>query len=115
CCGPGRFIAEPERCGCRYCFCLRRRPKLVATSAPGWEGRSMVKASSAILMYHSLDSSGHRFSTDPDAFRAQIEALSEARVPIVPLDAIQTTPGAVALTFDDGYRNFVEHALPLLI
>jgi peptidoglycan/xylan/chitin deacetylase (PgdA/CDA1 family) len=66
-------------------------------------------------MYHSLDSSGLRFSTHPDVFRAHVETLAAAHVPCVPLEAIQATPGAVALTFDDGYRNFVEHALPLLL
>jgi peptidoglycan/xylan/chitin deacetylase (PgdA/CDA1 family) len=67
-----------------------------------------------IFMYHSLDPSGSVISTSPDTFRAQIEFLAASGVAVVPLDAVRHTPGAVALTFDDGYQNFREHALPIL-
>jgi peptidoglycan/xylan/chitin deacetylase (PgdA/CDA1 family) len=33
---------------------------------------------------------------------------------VVPLSLIGNCPGAVALTFDDGFRNFNRHALPVL-
>ncbi len=74
-----------------------------------------TEASSAILLYHSLDRSGKIFSTDPSMFRAHLEALVESGVETVPLEAILKSPGAIALTFDDGYDNFHEQALPLLI
>jgi peptidoglycan/xylan/chitin deacetylase (PgdA/CDA1 family) len=35
-------------------------------------------------------------------------------VKVVPLAVIRNCPGAVALTFDDGFRNFNSHALPIL-
>jgi peptidoglycan/xylan/chitin deacetylase (PgdA/CDA1 family) len=47
-------------------------------------------------------------------FRAQMAFLAETRVPIVPLAEVRNTPGAVAITFDDGFRNFFKHALPVL-
>src|SRR5260221_9817255 len=72
-------------------------------------------ASSAILLYHSLDRSGTIFSTDPSLFREHLEALAESGVETVPLEAVRKTPGAIALTFDDGYDNFHEHALPVLV
>lgn len=73
----------------------------------------MTLPRSAILMYHSLDESGSPVSIRPDVFRAQMDWLaSNARV--APLAALRDTPGAVALTFDDGFRNFYEHALPVL-
>jgi peptidoglycan/xylan/chitin deacetylase (PgdA/CDA1 family) len=41
-------------------------------------------------------------------------ALHELGTKVVPLEQIRTSPGAVAITFDDGFRNFYEHALPAL-
>lgn len=69
---------------------------------------------SAILTYHSLDDSGSVISIPPALFRLHMECLARARVPVVPLDRAQPAPGSIALTFDDGFRNFAEHALPVL-
>lgn len=69
---------------------------------------------STILTYHSLDASGSVISIHPDMFRRQMELLAERDVPVVPLAEIRKSPGAVALTFDDAYRNFLRHALPVL-
>jgi peptidoglycan/xylan/chitin deacetylase (PgdA/CDA1 family) len=69
---------------------------------------------SAILTYHSLDSGGSVISIRPEMFRAHIESLIERSVPITSLDSVLQTPRAVALTFDDGYENFAEAALPVL-
>jgi len=80
------------------------------------EGQALSNQSrSAILVYHSLDTSGLVFSTDPGVFRAQIEAIAGSGLRTVPLEMIRRVPGAVALTFDDGYANFLDHALPLLV
>lgn len=69
---------------------------------------------SCILTYHSLDTSGSVISVSPAAFREQIEWLAANGVPVVPLGRIRETPGAVAITFDDGFHNFFEHAAPVL-
>lgn len=76
---------------------------------PGWRS-----ARSAILMYHSLDTSGSVISTPPELFRRQMEQLAESRLPVVPLAEVTKAPGSVALTFDDGFLNFLVHALPIL-
>lgn len=71
----------------------------------------------AILTYHSLDPSGSPISVSPDQFRRQVEWLASGRVRVVPLpDLLRLPPtaSAVALTFDDGFRNFGEVAGPLL-
>jgi peptidoglycan/xylan/chitin deacetylase (PgdA/CDA1 family) len=69
---------------------------------------------SAILTYHSLENSGSVISTTPEIFRSQIESLAESGIPVVSLDELLSRPGAVAITFDDGYRNLVECAFPVL-
>ena len=55
----------------------------------------------------------------PDAFRRQMEALAASGQRVVDLYEIgdlALAPGeaAVALTFDDGYRDVLEDALPVL-
>jgi peptidoglycan/xylan/chitin deacetylase (PgdA/CDA1 family) len=74
----------------------------------------MLIHTSAILTYHSLDSSGSAVSVSPGRFREHVESLMEQQIPVVPLRRVRETPGAVALTFDDGYGNFVDHAVPVL-
>ncbi len=69
---------------------------------------------SAVLTYHSIDPSGSVISTYPELFRRQMSLLAERVVPVVALAQVRQTPGALALTFDDGYRNFETEALPVL-
>jgi peptidoglycan/xylan/chitin deacetylase (PgdA/CDA1 family) len=80
------------------------------------------KISVPVLTYHSIDASGSVVSTAPETFRRQMEFLyqngyravslgeliSELMTPKPPL------PKTVALTFDDGFRNFSERAFPAL-
>ena len=74
----------------------------------------MGASGSAILTYHSLDTSGSVLSTDPEVFQRQMEWLAASGIPVVPLAAAERTPGSVALTFDDGFRSFATDALPVL-
>jgi peptidoglycan/xylan/chitin deacetylase (PgdA/CDA1 family) len=73
-----------------------------------------MSAQSAILTYHSLDRTGSVISIPPELFRRHIEALLARKVPIVTLEQALKRSGCVALTFDDGFENFIEHALPTL-
>lgn len=76
----------------------------------------------SILMYHSItDRAGHFNSVAPRAFEQHLAHLARHNVPVIPLGELvrrlqQRIPlgGAVAITFDDGFRNNFQHALPLL-
>ena len=74
----------------------------------------MNRLRSCILTYHSIDDSGSVISVSPATFRAQMSLLAKSGVPVAPLEEVRRRPGAVALTFDDGCRNFLLHAAPTL-
>src|SRR5271157_1014002 len=74
----------------------------------------MTGGRSAILTYHSVDDSRSVISTAPSLFQQQMELLAVSGIPVVPLDQVSDRPGSVAITFDDGYRNLLDHAIPLL-
>ncbi len=77
--------------------------------------RAVIKPRrSAILTYHSIDNSGSVISMPPSTFRRHIDFLAEAGVPVVPLAQALIQPGSVAITFDDGFANVIDHAVPVL-
>ena len=43
-----------------------------------------------------------------------MEFLASSSVPVVTLDEALRHPNAVAITFDDGFRNLLDHAVPVL-
>jgi peptidoglycan/xylan/chitin deacetylase (PgdA/CDA1 family) len=73
-----------------------------------------------ILGYHRIAPGGDDLSVHPDAFRAQMEQVLEAGLRPVRLDAAldmleQPVAGRwVCVTFDDGYRDNLLEALPVL-
>jgi peptidoglycan/xylan/chitin deacetylase (PgdA/CDA1 family) len=75
----------------------------------------MPRSKSVILAYHSVSHAGSVIATPPELFEAQMECLVSVRVPVVPLESISRADGAVALTFDDGYCDFLDKALPVLL
>jgi peptidoglycan/xylan/chitin deacetylase (PgdA/CDA1 family) len=67
----------------------------------------------AILTYHSIDSSGSPISLSEETFKAHVRFLASGRVRVVPLGDLPAVPDseeAVAITFDDGFRNFTTFA-----
>ena len=72
-----------------------------------------------ILYYHRVASERDPLAVTPEAFRRQMEALAASGQRVVDLyefDDVRLAPGAaaIALTFDDGYRDVLENALPVL-
>jgi peptidoglycan/xylan/chitin deacetylase (PgdA/CDA1 family) len=73
-----------------------------------------------ILGYHRVAPDRDVLAVSPDAFRRQMEALLESGSRIVRLDAaLGLLAGAVpdyyvCVTFDDGYRDTLENAAPIL-
>jgi peptidoglycan/xylan/chitin deacetylase (PgdA/CDA1 family) len=71
-----------------------------------------------ILTYHSIDSSGSPISVDGMSFRRHVGWLAEGSVRVVSLEGLLNLPPdveAVAITFDDGFTNFLTEAAPLLL
>ncbi len=74
-----------------------------------------------VLMYHAVDASGWRWSVSPAMFERQMRFLAKHRT-VVPLaDVVAFARGermlpknAVAITFDDGYKDTRTVALPIL-
>ena len=72
-----------------------------------------------ILYYHRISDERDPLAVTPAAFRRQMDALAACGQRVVDLYEIDeltlaADESAVALTFDDGYRDVLEHGLPVL-
>ena len=75
-----------------------------------------------VLLYHSIDATGSPISLDAAAFAAQMAWLAARGYATWPASVYVTALAQgdplperlVVLTFDDGYRNNIELALPIL-
>ncbi len=78
-----------------------------------------------ILMYHSVDpdeKNCNMITVNPLTFQRQMNFLKKHRYNVLPLETLvslikekrRIPPRAVAITFDDGYKNVFTHAFPAL-
>jgi peptidoglycan/xylan/chitin deacetylase (PgdA/CDA1 family) len=71
---------------------------------------------SAVLYYHRVgpfrDGAPRKMTVTPDNFKAQMAALAKTRV--LTLDEAAAGEKGVCLTFDDGFRDCLEFAVPEL-
>lgn len=94
-------------------------PLLASPFAKVWYS---IKPGARILMYHRVSVQGEydQLNVDPENFDAQIKWLSEHR-DVKPLPEVineiregKAHKNTVAVTFDDGYLDNLENALPIL-
>lgn len=81
--------------------------RLAETPGPASVGRSVI------LTYHSVGAREHAMNVTPFAFREQMRWLTD-HYRVIPLaEAVDGAEG-VAITFDDGYRDNLTEAAPVL-
>ncbi len=111
---------------------VKRLPRIVHRKARrGWHLtknlrrriRGMVFPPPLIFCYHRVfepAADPHRLSVSPEHFRQQLEVIRRIAEPIALSELVAALPNsklrrrAVAVTFDDGYADNLENALPLL-
>lgn len=74
-----------------------------------------------VLMYHAVDTSDWKLSVTPEMFERQMSYLAEKGWAVPLSDVVSYAKGekklpahAVAVTFDDGYRDLVTTVLPII-
>ena len=73
-----------------------------------------------VLMYHSVGKNAAHFTVTPAMFAAQMDFLAKNGWRVLPLGELVARAKAgetgklVAITFDDGYVDFIENAVPEL-
>ncbi|MFA6503368.1 MAG: polysaccharide deacetylase family protein [Patescibacteria group bacterium] len=105
----------------------RRFAASLAGAFLGLAGKLKLKVfgtrSSVVLAYHSVSESPWVHAVNPDVFREQMMWLKN-HAEIVSLDVLQknlTYKGMLrkkplaAITFDDGYKDWLENAVPILV
>jgi len=68
-----------------------------------------------VLLYHRIGVDDGEIALPAASFGRQLQHLAAGRRTATLDDAIRSSVGGVVVTFDDGYRDFVDDAVPLLV
>lgn len=91
-----------------------RRATKAAALVPGLATRRRT-GDVVILLYHRIASGTEEIGVPPDLFERQIAHLAERERVLSLEDALdRQNGGGVVITFDDGYRDFHQRAVPVL-
>jgi len=84
-------------------------------------GRGRPAAGLRILFYHRVSNDRDQLAVTPRRFREQMESLADAGYRAVDVTRVgellagpSTPPWTIGLSFDDGYRDVAENAVPVL-
>ena len=94
---------------------VKNRIKQGVKSTIGALGPMFVRETTRarILTYHSIGYRRYEMNVTPEAFAAQMAWLASNQT-VISLESAATGGEGVALTFDDGYRDNLINALPIL-
>jgi peptidoglycan/xylan/chitin deacetylase (PgdA/CDA1 family) len=106
--------AITERDGMTTTTILRKAGKLAAL--PAGLASSRDEADFVILLYHKIGTGSREIDLPLSLFRAQLRRL-KSKLAVRPLDDVLAGPtlGGVVLSVDDGYRDFHDNVVPLLV
>jgi peptidoglycan/xylan/chitin deacetylase (PgdA/CDA1 family) len=111
----------PKQKGSMYYLCNQWVHRLQATRARrASKGNDPWKRGLRIVAYHRISTDRDELAVSPTAFRAQMEALLRTRALPVrldeALDLLEDRPAGryVCVTFDDGYHDILDNAIPVL-
>jgi peptidoglycan/xylan/chitin deacetylase (PgdA/CDA1 family) len=111
----------PRPKGSWFYLCTQWVHRLQATRAQrASRGHDPWKRGLRIMAYHRVSTDRDELAVTPTAFRAQMEALLRAGAQPVrldeALDLLEERPASryVCVTFDDGYHDNLDHAIPVL-
>jgi peptidoglycan/xylan/chitin deacetylase (PgdA/CDA1 family) len=98
------------------------KPALTRARTTAWRARGLPpRPGLRILFYHRVSDDPDPLAVAPHRFAAQMDLLATAGYRVVDVveaaDALrrrEPVDGLLALSFDDGYRDVAEHALPAL-
>ena len=100
-------------CGSVIKTALKQRVKHSMMSRAKAAPSDRVDSVNRILTYHSVGERTHDMNVTCDQFRAQMEWLATTQSVIRVADAARGEPG-IAISFDDGYRDNLTNAAPVL-
>jgi peptidoglycan/xylan/chitin deacetylase (PgdA/CDA1 family) len=93
---------------------LARKSIKLASLATGLSG-ARREGDVHVLIYHRVAAHGREVDVSPKAFEQHLAFLSESAPPVALDAALDGKGSGLVVTFDDGYRDFYEVVLPLLV